>query len=108
MEANAKTFVQKMVLRAAIANKLQNLRESAVYTHALWDKLIFGKIKNEVFGGRLRFAMTASAPISVEVLEFLRIAFCAPLLEAYGQTENTGGVLATFYKDPTVGHVGGV
>ena len=32
---------------------------------------------------------------------------CAPLLEAYGQTETTGGIFITDAYDPVVRHVGG-
>ena len=58
-------------------------------------------------GGRVKVLLTASAPISVEVMDFLKIAFCAPILEAYGQTEGTGLEFATARDDPFSGHVGG-
>jgi long-chain acyl-CoA synthetase len=49
----------------------------------LWDPLIFNKIKN-LIGGRVKLMITGSAPISAEVLNFLKICFCAPILEGYG------------------------
>jgi len=51
--------------------------------------------------------VTASAPISPDVLTALRISFCAPILEAYGQTEGTGGEFCTDMDDGSMGHVGG-
>jgi len=51
--------------------------------------------------------VTASAPLSAEVLDFLRIAFCCDLREGYGMTETCGASCATFTADPTSGTVGG-
>ena len=51
--------------------------------------------------------VTGSAPISAEVLDFLKVCFCAPILEGYGQTECSGVVTVTHPNDPEAGHVGG-
>ena len=37
-----------------------------------------------LFGGKVRVMVTAAAPISREVIDFLKIASCAPILEGYG------------------------
>jgi long-chain acyl-CoA synthetase len=37
----------------------------------------------------------------------LKIAACCPIIEAYGQTENTGGAFVTLAADTESGHVGG-
>jgi len=52
---------------------------------AVADRLVFRKIRN-VFGGRIRFFISASAPISLEILEFFHAAGML-ILEGYGQTE---------------------
>lgn len=54
----------------------------------------------------LSFSFSASAPISAEILGFLRVAFCCNILEAYGQTEGTGGATNTNLDDNLAGHVG--
>jgi long-chain acyl-CoA synthetase len=50
--------------------------------------------------------ITGSAPISLEVLNFLKIAFCCQIKEGYGQTESAAAVSITWEKDPEAGHVG--
>ena len=51
--------------------------------------------------------ITASAPIDKNVLDFLKICFCAPMIEGYGLTESSGGACTTSQEDPHTGHVGG-
>jgi len=52
--------------------------------------------------------LTASAPISAEVLTFFKIALGIHVYEAYGQTESAGPITSTLPLDPTAGHVGGL
>jgi long-chain acyl-CoA synthetase len=66
----------------------------AIYTHGCYDSLIFKKIQ-ALLGGRVRAMVTASAPIDLKVLNYLKICFCVPILEAYGLTEVSGGATAT-------------
>lgn len=51
--------------------------------------------------------ITGSAPIAKEVMDFLKVAFCCPILEGYGQTEVCGGATGTLPNDAFSGHVGG-
>lgn len=103
---NNLTGLKKKLADRAIASKHYYLKEQASYHHAFYDKLVFGKIA-AAFGGQVKLMVTAAAPISGEVLDFLKIATSCPIMEAYGQTESTGGSFATHLADPTYGHVGG-
>jgi long-chain acyl-CoA synthetase len=103
---DALTGLKKSLVNSATETKLKNLHDNNAFTHALYDKLVFNKIKNEIFGGRLRCMIVGSAPISSEVLDFMKVALQIPILEVYGQTE-TGCSFLTYSSDPHSGHVGG-
>lgn len=90
----------------AYATKAENLAEDASYHHSCYDKLIFNKMK-AAFGGELRYMVTGSAPIDLEILKFLKVCFCCPLMEGYGLTETAGASSMTYAEDPIPGHVGG-
>ncbi|CAG8616797.1 9492_t:CDS:10 [Ambispora gerdemannii] len=92
--------------RRAVAAKLQKLENGQGFTHALWDAIIFNKIK-KVLGGRVRFVLTGSAPIAPEVLQFLRIVFVCDIAEGYGQTEGVAAGCVTRAGENIAGHVGG-
>ncbi|KAI8341153.1 hypothetical protein BC941DRAFT_391170 [Chlamydoabsidia padenii] len=73
--------------------------------HWLWDRLVFGQIRAKL-GGRLRFILSGSAPVSPDVMDFMRICFSANVYEGYGQTENFCGGCLTLTDDNTSGVVG--
>ncbi|MEK6858130.1 MAG: long-chain fatty acid--CoA ligase [Nanoarchaeota archaeon] len=75
-----------------------------ILEHAFFDKLVYSKIR-QIFGGRLRMAITGSAPISKEVINFYD-SVGITLLEGYGLTETSPVIAANNLKDRRVGSVG--
>jgi len=57
--------------------------------HRVADRLVYSKVKQRL-GGRVRFAVSGAAPLSVEVLEFFH-ALDVLILEGYGLSECTSG-----------------
>jgi long-chain acyl-CoA synthetase len=102
---NAAGGFKKWVFEKAVRDKLYNLQHYNQLRHSTYDK-IFKKVK-DLFGGRIRHMVTASAPISGEVLSFFKIALGIHIYEVYGQTESNGPATFTHPDDPTAGHVGG-
>ena len=95
-----------MIFNLAVSQKRNLLRERVITNNSIWDKLVFNKIQQQV-GGKVRLMITGSAPINSEVLEMLRIALGAVIIEGYGQTEATAMTTCTWPGDPIGGHCGG-
>ena len=87
------------LIQKAIAAKLYYLKNGQGFNHKFYDKVVFSKIK-AFLGGNVRMMITGSAPISGDVLDFLKVAFSCPLTEGYGMTESGGGSTITFANDP--------
>lgn len=86
----AKGGLAQMLFNMAYAAKKQGL-ENGTQSHWLWDTLVFAKVRARL-GGNVKMMMTGAAPISADVIDFLRIAFGAEVYEGYGQTENAAGM----------------
>jgi len=97
--------VKSMLLNMAKNSKLEKLRQGIVTRDTWWDTLVFKKIQN-LFGGRARICVTGAAPISNEVLNFLRVALGVNFSEGYGQTEATAAISVTMPGDFFSGSVG--
>jgi long-chain acyl-CoA synthetase len=72
--------------------------------HALFDKLVFAKVRDR-FGGRVRFFISGSAALNAEVAEWFHAAGLV-ILEGYGLTETSAGAFVnhpTQYRFGTVG-----
>jgi len=102
----AATGIKKKLVDKAVSSKMANLHAGKGVTHALFDALVFKKMK-AILGGKVRMMITGSAPIAGEVLDFLKICFCSPICEGYGMTETCAGSVTTFPDDPVTGIVGG-
>uniref|UniRef100_A0A7N8XIT7 Long-chain-fatty-acid--CoA ligase n=1 Tax=Mastacembelus armatus TaxID=205130 RepID=A0A7N8XIT7_9TELE len=97
--------LRRALLHYAVRRKQAELSSGVVRNNSLWDKLVFNRIQASL-GGNLRFALTASAPISPTVLSFLRATLGCLIFEGYGQTECTAGCTFSMPGDWTAGHVG--
>jgi long-chain acyl-CoA synthetase len=74
--------------------------------HALFDRLVFAKIRDR-FGGRVRFFISGAAALNQEIAEWFHAAGIL-ILEGYGLTETSAGSFVNHpdhYRLGTVGEV---
>ena len=72
--------------------------------HALFDKLVFTKIRDR-FGGRVRFFISGAAALNREIAEWFHAAGIL-ILEGYGMTESSAGSVVNHPDDYRFGSVG--
>ena len=75
---DAATGIKGALVRQALKSKLYYLRNGEGFTHAIYDRLVFDKVKS-IIGGNIQGIITGSAPIAGEVLDFLKICFCCSI-----------------------------
>lgn len=104
---NSAGGTKKKLFYKALAAKSMGLRHGHL-KHALYDRLIFNKIKTALGMDCIRFMVSGSAPLSENVMTFFRCMLGIPVVEGYGQTEGAAAATLSHPDDvSTVGHVGG-
>lgn len=97
------SFIKRLLFRWAVGvgrkrsrllNNKKRLSPFLRLKFALADALVFKKIR-AMLGGGLTFALSAGAPLSPEVGEFIH-SVGIQVLEFYGLTETVGGTMTTF------------
>ncbi|XP_063716225.1 long-chain-fatty-acid--CoA ligase 1-like [Symsagittifera roscoffensis] len=101
----SKSTLKKLLLKKAFEAKKHQMEKGAFVHNDFWDKLVFRKVQ-KLLGGRVKGMVTGSAPVSAEVLTFVRCAVGCDVLEGYGQTETTAASTCTVSGDFRPGHVG--
>ena len=96
--------VGRQVDRRRLAGKSVPLPLKAA--HGLFDRLVFSKVR-DVFGGRVRFMISGSAPLNREIGEWFHAAGLL-ILEGYGLTETSAGAFLNRFEHYKLGTVGQV
>lgn len=74
--------------------------------HAVFDRLVFSKIRDR-FGGRVRFFISGAAALNQDIAQWFNAAGIL-ILEGYGLTESSAGSFVNHPHDYKIGTVGPV
>ncbi|XP_049876509.1 long-chain-fatty-acid--CoA ligase 5-like [Pectinophora gossypiella] len=96
--------LKNLIFQIALFFKQAELKSGVIRNDSIWDWLVFRNVQ-EVVGGRIRMVLTSSAPLSENVITFVRCVLGCQVREGYGQTECLVAC-ATLHGDTTSGHVG--
>uniref|UniRef100_H2ZCS0 Long-chain-fatty-acid--CoA ligase n=1 Tax=Ciona savignyi TaxID=51511 RepID=H2ZCS0_CIOSA len=83
---------------------IQAINQSSIISISKSNK--FSRRVQNMMGGRGRIFITGAAPVSLEVLNFMRVALGVTFTEGYGQTEATAAISVTIPGDYNSGSVG--
>lgn len=72
--------IKKKLFDAALKAKAKGLKEGYT-THALYDRLLFNKIKRALGMDYIRLMVSGSAPLSENVMVFFRALLGVPVVE---------------------------
>lgn len=103
---NEKTGLTRTLLNNALSKKVQKYEESGELSNGFFQSFVFNSVRKSL-GGNIRLMICGSAPISGEVLKFLRIVFACPIIEGYGLTEACACSFLSHTLDSSIGHIGG-
>lgn len=107
------TVVEKQVFKWAVASAEKYFRKidhdlsptaSELLEYRLAKKLVFSKIYDR-FGGKIRYFVSGGAPLSADIIKFLRYANLT-ILEGYGLTETIAPVCLNPLAKQVPGTVG--
>jgi len=100
----SKPIIVRLLFNIACKSKIKRLSSGKI-THWLWDNLVFKTIR-EKLGGEVKVMLVGSAPLSAEVMDFMRIAFSCEIFEGYGSTETVGCISLTRRNETEAGNNG--
>ncbi|TPX45150.1 hypothetical protein SeMB42_g01596 [Synchytrium endobioticum] len=99
---NGPSKVTAALFKHALAHKTAQLSTNGGVTHPVWDALVFRRVK-ALLGGNVKLITSGSAPISSDVLTFLRVVFSCEVVEGWGATETAASGTLNLQTDYNAG-----
>jgi long-subunit acyl-CoA synthetase (AMP-forming) len=104
-KVEAKGGVSKWIFEKALDYGMQSFDQGGIGVNPVLN-LAFNEVQ-ATLGGRIRYAVTGSAPLSPEIQRFMQTVLKVPVRQGYGLTENCACGTLGFKDDNAVKSVGG-
>lgn len=86
-------FIKRALFNYAVS-ACKTARRTGVPTWVDWNYYVLDTVKQKL-GGRVRFICSGAAPLPAELNEWLGAVFNVEVIQIYGLTETSGGILST-------------
>ncbi|OAO17414.1 long chain acyl-CoA synthetase 6, partial [Blastocystis sp. ATCC 50177/Nand II] len=100
-------YVVQSLWSWGIAAKQWRMENGYDNSHWFYDWAVFDTIRAKAGLDRVRVTISGSAPLSKDILLFLRCLLKGVIIEGYGATETSGPMTLQVGSDYTIGNVGG-
>lgn len=95
----------KKLWDCGISSGRRRFERGIIGANVLCNEVVFKKVQANV-GGRLKYILSGSAPVSKELQSFCQTVLGVPIRQGYGLTETTGGATCAAALDNAHGSVG--
>lgn len=90
----SKSPVKRLLFNFALRKKEELLKRGVFDSNTIWDRYVFKSIR-DIFGGKLEYIISSSAPLDPEIYKFFLCALGCPIFNGYGQTETLALAFST-------------
>jgi len=101
----AGSTLKQTLFKWALDSGISNYDQGHIGAWWVYDKLVFKNVQ-ALLGGRVRFMLAGSAPLSPDVQKFVQSCFNAPLRQGYGLTETCAATCISSMADNDTSQVG--
>eukprot|EP00435_Cladocopium_sp_Y103_P003665 s2636_g1.t1 len=98
-------YVGQTLFDWGLASGERSFARGGIGANFVYNTVVFKKVQN-LMGGRLKAAVTGSAPLSAEIQKFIQTVLNVPVRQGYGLTETCAGSVIQPWSDNTTGSVG--
>lgn len=98
-------YVGQTLFDWGLASGERSFNRGGIGANIVYNAVVFKKVQN-MMGGRLKAAVTGSAPLSPEIQKFIQTVLNVPVRQGYGLTETCAGSVIQPWSDNTTGSVG--
>mmetsp|Transcript_51221 Transcript_51221/g.122723 ORF Transcript_51221/g.122723 Transcript_51221/m.122723 type:complete len:692 (+) Transcript_51221:59-2134(+) len=98
-------YIGQTLFDWGIASGDRSHARGSIGANVVYNTLVFKKVQH-LMGGRLKAAITGSAPLSPEIQKFIQTVLNIPVRQGYGLTETCAGSVIQGWADNMTGAVG--